>query len=152
LADLGVFDPLPPDLFVGYLTRRDYNIDNKSLAAFAEFTLSISPFMRITLGARYMVDEKDGVRRFKKSDLPVERVDTNRDEDYFTGTAIVEWDVGDDSMLYASVANGYKAGGFDARSVRPGDFEYKDESVPPPTWISSSTNLRTAHVSHFTPF
>jgi outer membrane receptor protein involved in Fe transport len=152
LADLGVFDPLPPDLFAGYLTRRDYNVDNKSLAAFAESTWSISPFTRITLGGRYTVDEKDGVRRIKKFDLPIERVDANRDEDYFTGTAIVEWDVGDDSMLYASVANGYKAGGFDARSVRPGDFEYKDESVPPPTWISSSTNLRTAHVSHFTPF
>jgi len=52
-----------------------------------------------------------------------------RDEDYFTATAIVEWDVGDDSMLYASVANGYKTGGFDARSVRPGNFEYEDESV-----------------------
>ncbi len=129
LAALGVFDPLPPDLFVGYLTRRDYTVDSKSLAAFAQSTWSISPFTRITLGGRYTVDDKGGVRRFKKLDFPVERVDSNRDEDYFTATAIVEWDVGEDSMLYASVANGYKTGGFDARSVRPDNFEYEDESV-----------------------
>ena len=35
----------------------------------------------------------------------------------------------DDAMIYGSVSTGTKAGGFDARSNNPDDFEFKDEKV-----------------------
>ena len=37
----------------------------------------------------------------------------SRDEDKWTFSGNVQWDVGDDSMLYASVSTGFKGGGFD---------------------------------------
>ncbi|ROS04917.1 outer membrane receptor protein involved in Fe transport [Sinobacterium caligoides] len=59
---------------------------------------------------------------------------------------IAEWDLHDDLMLYGSMTNGFKAGGFDVRSnaptsasnqpsdagiglIRPGTFEFEDEEI-----------------------
>ena len=56
-------------------------------------------------------------------------LNASRSEDSFTPTAIVEWDVTDETMLYASVSSGFKAGGFDARGNLAKDFEYDDENV-----------------------
>lgn len=61
--------------------------------------------------------------------FPVHRLDEKRDEDFFTPAATVEWDVTVDTMLYASVSSGAKAGGFDARGNLAQDLEYGDETV-----------------------
>ena len=68
-------------------------------------------------------------------------------ERYKTGyNAIVEWDLSDSILLYASLTNGFKAGGYDVRAngptsaekqpdnasiaiSRPGTFEFEDEEV-----------------------
>jgi outer membrane receptor protein involved in Fe transport len=52
-----------------------------------------------------------------------------RTEDALTPSLTIEFDVGDDSMIYASAAQGYKAGGFDALAVRERNFEYQEEEV-----------------------
>ena len=52
-----------------------------------------------------------------------------RTEDAFTPSLTLEFDVGDDSMVYASVSQGFKAGGFDATAVRENEFEYEEEEV-----------------------
>jgi iron complex outermembrane recepter protein len=64
-------------------------------------------------------------------------IDTDLQKDNFTGSLNVQWDVGDDSMLYASVSTGYKGGGFDAYfgtaagdwNTSPPDFEFDQEEV-----------------------
>ena len=61
--------------------------------------------------------------------FPIHDLSESRGEDSFTPTAILEWDVSDNSMIYASVSTGFKAGGFDARGNRAGNFEYEDETV-----------------------
>ena len=52
-----------------------------------------------------------------------------RTEDAFTPSLTLEFDVGDDSMIYASVAQGFKAGGFDALAIRERNFEFEEEEV-----------------------
>ena len=61
--------------------------------------------------------------------FPVHSLDEKRNEDFFTPAATVEWDVTLDTMLYASVSSGAKAGGFDARGNLAQDLEYGDETV-----------------------
>ncbi len=61
--------------------------------------------------------------------FPTHRLNEKRGEGFFTPTAIYEWDVTQETMLYGSVSTGAKAGGFDARGNRAGDFEYGDETV-----------------------
>jgi iron complex outermembrane receptor protein len=57
--------------------------------------------------------------------------DTNgeRAENAFTPSLTVEFDIGEDNMLYGSASTGFKAGGFDARAPREADLEYEDEQV-----------------------
>ena len=52
-----------------------------------------------------------------------------RTEDAFMPSLTLEFDVGDDSMIYASASQGYKAGGFDATAVREKNLEYEEEEV-----------------------
>jgi len=61
--------------------------------------------------------------------FPVHDLAADRSESSFTPSAVFEWDVGEDVMLYGSVATGFKAGGFDARGNRADNFEYEDENV-----------------------
>jgi len=55
-----------------------------------------------------------------------------RDEDDLTGNITFEYDVTDDAMVFATISNGTKGGGFDARFLRTNDapfFEYEEESA-----------------------
>jgi len=61
--------------------------------------------------------------------FPIHHLDEQRGEQFFTPAATYEWDVSQETMLYASVSTGAKAGGFDARGNRASDFEYGDETV-----------------------
>jgi len=57
--------------------------------------------------------------------------DNKREEDHWTGDLTLQWNVSADTMLYAKVGNGYKAGGFDEDNSRgnPDTAEYEDEEV-----------------------
>ena len=61
--------------------------------------------------------------------FPIHSLDEKRGEDFFTPAATFEWDVSLETMLYASVSSGAKAGGFDARGNLAQDLEYGDETV-----------------------
>ncbi len=57
--------------------------------------------------------------------------DNKIDDEHWTGDITLQWDATDDIMTYLKVANGYKAGGFDARDSK-GDvdvLEFDDETV-----------------------
>jgi outer membrane receptor protein involved in Fe transport len=56
-------------------------------------------------------------------------VNDRRTEDAFTPSLTGELDIGDSHMAYATVSQGFKAGGFDALGLREKDFEYDDEEV-----------------------
>ncbi|MFQ3325161.1 MAG: iron complex outermembrane receptor protein [Pseudomonadales bacterium] len=44
--------------------------------------------------------------------------DTKRSEEHWTGDITVQWDMSNETMLYAKYGNGYKAGGFDEDNAR----------------------------------
>jgi len=50
-----------------------------------------------------------------------------RTESKFTPAVNVQWDATDETMLYASYTEGFKAGGFDARSNVNTNFEFEEE-------------------------
>jgi outer membrane receptor protein involved in Fe transport len=50
-----------------------------------------------------------------------------RTESKFTPAANFQWDMNDQTMLYASYTEGFKAGGFDARSNKNDNFEFDEE-------------------------
>jgi outer membrane receptor protein involved in Fe transport len=52
-----------------------------------------------------------------------------RSEDSFTPSLTLEFDVGDNSMIYAAGSTGFKAGGFDALAPREDELEFEDETV-----------------------
>ena len=63
----------------------------------------------------------------------------SRDEDKWTFSGNIQWDVGEDTMLYASVSTGFKGGGYDEaysgagyeiRLANPFTGELTGESVP----------------------
>jgi iron complex outermembrane recepter protein len=130
---------------------RDYSGESDTYSVFGQATWNATEEFRFTVGARYTLEEKDAERSLTIYDTSgggltpagpatqavmsgvfgVENhaVEDDRREESVTGTIIAEWDASEDLMLYASVSNGFKAGGFDARAGRADDFEYEDETV-----------------------
>ena len=113
--------PLPP--FVGRSTF-DLDQDTDSFAAFGQATWNFSDSLRATLGLRYTRDEKDldfsretsGALPFPTYSLKDSRTDSD-----VTPSVNAQYDLSDDTMIYASFSQGFKSGGFDFESGE--DFE-----------------------------
>lgn len=56
-------------------------------------------------------------------------LNASRTEKSFTPSITFSYQLSDDTMLYAKAAQGFKSGGFDARSNLGGNFEFKNEEV-----------------------
>jgi iron complex outermembrane receptor protein len=111
---------IPATAFLGFgLTQ-----ESESMAGFAQATYRITDELRITGGLRYTIDEKKVVRS-KHSNLllffgggnpaPVDLchdVAESRKWYALTGTAGIDYDVAERTMIYAKYSAGYKAGGF----------------------------------------
>ena len=126
--------------------NHNYQLDSDSWAVFGQGTFNISDTFRITLGLRYTEENKDVVSSQVLSDditgLAVASDDPNlraifagnfntytyhykesRSTDKWLPAANIQWDVGDDSMLYVSLSQGFKSGGFTgADDGEPGGF------------------------------
>jgi iron complex outermembrane recepter protein len=120
----------------GYSEWIDIDAEYKSYAAFTDVTWDITDTVSLTGGLRYSKDEKEFSRFVEFNEwviafaFPTEtRVDGNGNydangelgwltsEDEWSQTtprAVLNWDVADDVMLYASYSEGYKAGGFNS--------------------------------------
>jgi len=61
--------------------------------------------------------------------LPGHLLRGDRNESQFTPVATLQWDMNDQSMLYASYTKGFKGGGFDARANNPFSFEFEEEQA-----------------------
>jgi outer membrane receptor protein involved in Fe transport len=136
-----IAEPVAPPLF---------DQDSDSWAIFAQGTYSFTDTFRGTLGLRYNEEEKDLDKVVRNQGAiggraiglgfpelivyanPANRIligDTrshdfrglNRDEEKFTWSTNLQWDVGDDTMLYASVSTGFKGGGYDGAYAGRGE-------------------------------
>ena len=157
---LGAFNPAL-GVLADLTQTRKFSGDSELYAGFAQGTWHMTDTIRLTVGARYTYEEKNGFREmnvFRTSTgeldvvqgatanavfgidyanlgeatggaYPIHRLKDDRNEDFITPTAILEWDVSDSTMLYGSASTGAKAGGFDARGNLAADFEFEDEGV-----------------------
>jgi iron complex outermembrane recepter protein len=156
-----------------------YEQDSDSFAVFGQGTFNLSDTLRVTVGLRYTEENKEvDTNQFLSDsitgmDSPSENFflrfiqatsfnayiydfNEKRSTDKWLPSVNVQWDVSDNSMLYASFSQGFKSGGFtDADDGEPGgltpgafpcvpgqpvsacydptnpndDFEFEDEEV-----------------------
>ena len=91
-------------------------------AVYAELTTSFSPGLRLTLGVRaerHRADYRDssGVRRDPTDSM-------------FGGRVVLEWDLANDALFYASATRGYKAGGFNTSGTLDADLrDFRPETL-----------------------
>jgi outer membrane receptor protein involved in Fe transport len=178
LGNLGV-DSLFTFLSGGVLTADQgatdhyYQLDSDSWAAFGQGTFNLTDTFRLTLGLRYTEETKDvDTQQFASESntglgipstntyLPVYFANSlnrynfdyqaDRDTDKWLPSMNLQWDVFDDTMLYLSLSQGFKSGGFTSAddgepagytpgqtpdpvlsiaTVESTDFEFEDEEV-----------------------
>ncbi|MFV8816140.1 TonB-dependent receptor [Haliea sp. E17] len=130
--------------------------DTKTYAAFGQLGWDFTDTLKLTVGARYSVDEKevDALNycgEFKTS-IPSGaascfgapyHLKQNRSDDNFSPSVTLEWSPTIEHMLYAKVSQGYKSGGFDLQSLSgdPATFEFEPEEVDSYEIGSKSTLL-----------
>jgi len=91
-------------------------VDTKSYAIFGQGTYQLNDRLGVTAGLRYSNDEKD----FDRFDLDVllntgntvQIVDESASFDKLTYKFGLDYEWSDDSLVYASVSNGFNSGGF----------------------------------------
>jgi len=136
--DLGNLDGATPQV----LPYREFKQEGKSWAVFGQATWNITEAFRTTLGMRYAVEEKEGARSqttwvpafndsventplapallalYNWADHDGANALSGSDTSYnFTPSINVQYDIDEDTMVYASFSTGYKSGGYDARGI-----------------------------------
>lgn len=118
---------------------RNFEQDNDVISAYAQATWYFTDTLRLSLSARQTEDSKDAdQQRTKTGSIPPTWLDTplsgKRDESQFDPAANLQWDVSDETMLYATWSEGSKAGGFvGAQTTTTEDnFEFDPEEAE--TW------------------
>jgi len=155
------------------------NVDGEyeSWAVFGDMTWSILENLDLTLGVRYTEDEKEFGRNVKYNDFGMwfafdeTRIDANgklapypggtqgwyrqkESWDDTTGRAVIDWRVTDDVLLYASYAQGYKAGGFNSVSERNDDPPFDPEEIDTyelgvkSTWFDNTLRINGAYYDY----
>lgn len=113
----------------GDAMRSEADLKTTSTALFSTARFNLSERWRVSAGARYVWEEKEGVinhtnspgtnAAFQALFGPNPIGDVSRSEEKFTWLLSTQYDLTPDVMVFASVSTGYKAGGFNARRQAP---------------------------------
>jgi len=128
----GVGNPVHPTLdFVGNLTSR---INNDSYSAYGHLSFDVTERLSVSGGLRYTSDEKDFDARFDRLEAGVTTHDLETGDSWNAWTPRIgfDYDWSDDFMTYASVARGFKSGGFNGRGST--DFVARTPFAPEFVW------------------
>lgn len=148
----------------------------ESYAVFADMTWSITDRFDLTAGLRYTQDEKEFGRFVQYNDFGIAfafpnetRIDGNGNLDpngalgwYFqeeswselTPRVVLNYHINDDVMVYASWAEGFKAGGFNSVGERNDDPAFDPESVSnleagiKSTWLDGRLRVNAAYFDY----
>nr|WP_070959328.1 TonB-dependent receptor [Hyphomonas sp. Mor2] len=107
----------------GFRDRSSRNLTDQTLdsyAAFANVSFDLTDRFAITLGGRYMVEEKSVIAARTNAAVTAPTVVGAQAEDdwsSFSPKIQLEYTVNDDLLLYASAANGFKSGGINNQVV-----------------------------------
>jgi iron complex outermembrane receptor protein len=112
-----------------------------STAQFGQATYALTPKLRATIGLRNTSDKKSrlGQTRIGAEDAPIPGVGNDAAGSWSKRTYRVgaEYDVSTATMVYASLATGYKAGGFNDGNSIAGDPSYNPALYYNPETIKS---------------
>lgn len=111
---------------------RMYEIENDSIAGFAQGTYSLTDRLRLTAGLRYTQDDKHiDVLRIPYPTGPVTFALTGKHSSDSVSPRIgLDYQWTPNVMTYVSAAQGAKNGGFNGQVARPSDFDdFDDETV-----------------------
>jgi outer membrane receptor protein involved in Fe transport len=137
------------NLVNGSSTQRTFDQDGDLWAIFAQATWNIADNLRLTAGGRYTDENKEAKRMQKHQKnasaiklgdmgdmytvalygaflIEPHEVEGKLNDESFTPLVSVQWDADDQTMLYATWTQGYKSGGFDARSNAHPDVSVKN--------------------------
>ncbi|BFM14758.1 TonB-dependent receptor [Maricurvus nonylphenolicus] len=140
---------------IGQFTRANVmEQETESWAVFTQGTWDLSDELRLTLGARYGEEEREAKQGVNCADwdttttnntaancgafslllaefTPHQFNDLSRDEEHWTYTANIQWDLTEDIMVYATMSNGVKSGGFNSFALTDNtdEAEFDEEKV-----------------------
>ena len=107
-------------------------MSNKSRAVFGQATYSVAPGLRLTLGLRQTTDDKSRIGGNFAGPTAI-KIATNNASVNFTNSSYkvgADYDLSKTALAYASIATGYKAGGFyDGVKTSTFDNTYKPERL-----------------------
>lgn len=109
--------------------------DTRSYAAFGQVEFRITPELRVSGGAQYIDERKEHTKTvFFLPDVPVvgglvtlPLIRNKRQWDDVVYQAAVSWEPSPDHLLYASMSDGFRSGGFSARGTA---VEAVDPTLP----------------------
>ncbi|MFK8049476.1 MAG: TonB-dependent receptor [Halioglobus sp.] len=131
----------------GEYSSNDMSVDQELWSVYGNLTWSVSDAVRVIVGARYTDEEKEasrgGVCQFYDiasgtvtadgalfCSTFFEGIEGDRSSDNFMPEVVVQWDVGEESMMYGKIGSSAKSGGFAmASTIIPTSWEYDDETV-----------------------
>ena len=94
-------------------------VEAVTYAAFAQGTFSITDQLSVTMGGRYNVDDKTYTldHRRQRDGFIVANLTRSNDWDSFTPKVGVEFKPNSDVLVYGSIGQGFKSGGYNARPL-----------------------------------
>ncbi|GAA0466398.1 TonB-dependent receptor [Parasphingorhabdus litoris] len=141
--------------FTDFSTFRTFSQDVRAFAAFGQLIWSVSPSARLRAGLRYSYEEKDARVRYdilpflsqSAADalgaatpevqtstalglVPTPQKAENDSYSDLSPSLSIEVDVLDDGLVYASIARGFKSGGFSEQITSPNSvFSFDNETA-----------------------
>lgn len=100
---------------VALVTNDLLQVETESISVFANGTYTLSDRVSLTAGARWTQDEKDftgTIRQFGSLAPIFPTVKLDETYDAFTPKFGINYQISEDTLLYASVGRGFKSGGF----------------------------------------
>jgi iron complex outermembrane recepter protein len=149
---------------------RNYDLDVKSYALFAEGEFAITDKLNLIAGARYTKDKKDltmdarvggtvgysligGAPNYNNATLNALGVPTNLDFNKFTPKVGLQYKFTDDVNAYLTYSKGWKSGGWSARTNDPTQFVVFDPETVNSYELGVKTTLLDGRIrSNYTGF
>ena len=100
-----------------------YSVDNEAWAVYGQFEYALTEQWSATLGMRWSEDKKSTTLTTDFSDIGFATRSASKKWSNFNPDLTVTYTASDDLMLYARLATGYRAGGYNIRATTVTAFE-----------------------------
>lgn len=95
----------------------EFSTDNDAYAAYGQFEYALTEKLAAVLGLRWTKDEKESTLTNDFLDIGLASVTDNDSWSNFNPTFTLTYQWADNDMVYAKVATGYRAGGYNIRAT-----------------------------------